>query len=234
MKSLKTTARLTGLGYLIIFISGFFANFYTLEGMVADGNAQLTAQNIASQAQLFQLGVAAFCVMILVDILLAFPLYRLLKATSERCAKLSSFIRVVNGLIFMLALIYLFKIVPLAQNGATALEGSVLELLANFNTMWNVGLLFFGVHLMMLGGLLVRSYHFPSLIGLLIQIAGLAYLADSGAQLFLPNYQDYQSLFEILVIGGGVVGEFSLTLWLLIKGVRNGKEFSGGQVAQVT
>lgn len=70
MKSLKTTARWTGLGYLIIFISGFFANFYTLKGMMADGNAQLTVQNIASQSKLFQLGVASFCIMIFVDILL--------------------------------------------------------------------------------------------------------------------------------------------------------------------
>ncbi len=233
MKSLKTTARWTGLGYLIIFISGFFANFYTLEGMMADGNAQLTALNIASQTNLFQLGIASFCIMIVLDILLAFPLYRLLKTTSEKCAKLSSFIRVINGLVFMVALVYLFKIIPLAENGATALEGSVLELLADFNTMWNVGLLFFGVHLLILGWLLVRSQDFPGLIGFLLQLAGLAYLADSGAQLFLPNYQDYQTLFEMLVIGGGVIGEFSLTLWLLIKGVRYEKEFTRGSDAQV-
>lgn len=233
MRSLKSTARWTGLGYLTIFISGFFANFYTLENMVVDGNALLTAQNIVAQIRQFKLGVAAFSVMIVVDILLAFPLYRLLKATSEKCAKLSSFIRVVNGLLFIVALVHLFEIIPLAQNDASALEGSVMGLLADFNFMWNVGLLFFGAHLLMLGGLLVRSYHFPSLIGLLIQIAGLTYLADSGAQLFLPNYQSYQAVFEMLVISGGVIGEFSLTLWLLIKGVRNGKELTGGSVAQV-
>ncbi len=231
MKSLKTTARWTGLGYLVIFISGLFANFYTLEGMMVDGNAKLTAQNIVAQTNLFQLGVASFCIMILVDILLAFPLYRLLKVTSEKCAKISALIRVANGLVFIVALVYLFKIIPLAEDGATTLEGSVLELLADFNTMWNVGLLFFGVHLLLLGWLIVKSMHFPSLIGLLIQIAGISYLTDSSAQLLLPNYKDYQALFEMLVIGGGVIGEFSLTLWLVVKGVQKNKYYPRLQTA---
>lgn len=226
MKSLKTTARLTGLGYLIIFISGFFANFYTLEGMVVDGNAQLTAQNIASQIGLFQLGVASFSIMILVDILLAFPLYRLLKSTSRKCAKVSSIIRVINGLVFMVALVHLFEIIPLAQVGHAALESQVVPLLEDFNTFWNIGLLFFGAHLLMLGWLVFQSVHFPRIIGLLLQFAGIAYIADSGAQLFLTDYHNYQALFEMLVIGGGVIGEFSLTLWLLIKGVRKVKDFA--------
>ncbi len=232
MKSPKTTARLTGLGYLIIFISGFFANFYTLEGMIVDGNAQLTAQNIASQIELFQLGVASFSIMILVDILLAFPLYRLLKSTDKKWAKASSIIRVINGMVFLVALAHLFEIIPLAQNGAIAAEGSVMDLLEEFNTMWNIGLLFFGVHVLILGWLIFQSVHFPGIIGLLLQFAGIAYLTDSGAQLILPYYQDYQTLFEIMVIGGGVIGEFSLTLWLLIKGVKELKEFTNTMAGQ--
>lgn len=231
MKSLKTTARLTGLGYLIIFISGFFANFYTLEGMLADGNPQLTTENITTQIALFQLGVGAFSLMILVDIVLALPLYQLLKSAHRNWAKASSVIRVINGLVFIMALVNLFEIISIAQSGTTAAT-SVMSLLEDFNTMWNVGLLFFGTHLLMLGWLVVRSTNFPGLIGLLIQIAGLAYLADSGAQLFLPNYQDFQPLFEILVIGGGVIGEFSFTLWLLIKGVRTAKEHQSFQAVQ--
>lgn len=232
MKSLKTTARWTGLGYLIIFTSGFFANFYTLESILVDGNAQLTAENIASQTQLFQWGVASFSIMIIVDILLAFPLYQLLKSTSDKWARISSAVRIINGLVFILALVNLFEIIPLAQEGRMALESSVMILLHDFNSLWNVGLLFFGAHLLLLGSLVIKSVRFPALIGLLLQVAGLAYLADSGANLFLPNYEDFQVLFEMLVIGGGVIGEFSLTLWLLIKGVRGTAGISGPATVQ--
>lgn len=220
MKSLKTIARLTGLEYLIIFVSGFFANFYTLESMIVDGNAQLTAENIMTQFSQFKMGVAAFSLMVLVDIILAFPLYQLLKSESEKLATTSSVLRLINGAIFAMALFSLFDVATLAANTEVALEDQVLPLLDQFNMVWNIGLLFFGAHLLLLGLLIFRSVSFPRIIGVLIQIAGVAYLADSGAQLFLSNYKDYQGLFEMLVISGGVIGEFSLTLFLLIKGVR--------------
>lgn len=231
MKPLKNTARLTGLGYLIIFISGFFANFYTLEGMVADGNPQLTTENIVTQIGLFQLGVASFSLMILVDIVLAFPLYQLLKSAHKNLAKASSVIRVINGLVFILALANLFKIIPMAKNG-TAAASVVMILLEDFNTMWNVGLLFFGAHLLLLGWLTIRSVHFPKIIGALVLLAAAAYLLDSGAQLFLSNYAQYQSILEMLVVGGGVIGEFSLTLWLLIKGIKSDRKENLTQPSQ--
>ncbi|MCB0561185.1 MAG: DUF4386 family protein, partial [Phaeodactylibacter sp.] len=46
MKSLDRIARTAGLGYLIIFITGFFANFFVLEGLVVDGDAAATFANI--------------------------------------------------------------------------------------------------------------------------------------------------------------------------------------------
>lgn len=79
MKSLKTTARLTGLGYLVIFITGFFANFYTLESMMVDNDAQMTASNIISQLAQYRMGMLSFSIMVLMDIILAVPLYQLLK-----------------------------------------------------------------------------------------------------------------------------------------------------------
>jgi hypothetical protein len=220
MKSLKVTARLTGLGYLIIFITGFFANFYTLESMVVDGNAHLTAENIKAQLSQFQIGLAAFSLMVLVDIILAYPLFKLLKSEDKQMAITSSTLRLTNGAFFAWALVSLFKIGHLAQNAPNDIVNHVLPLLAQFNQIWNIGLLFFGAHLLLLGWLVFKSPSFPKVIGVLLQLAGVAYLVDSGAQLLLSNYNDYKSLFEIIVIGGGVIGEFSLTLWLLIKGIR--------------
>jgi uncharacterized membrane protein len=220
MKSLKTTARLTGLGYLIIFFSGFFANFYTLESMVVDGHALLTAVNIIDQLSQFQMGMVAFSIMVLVDIILAFPLYKLLNTESERMATISSILRFINGVLFSIALFSLINIVSLAKNSPQDLAGHVEGLLNQFNMIWNIGLLFFGAHLLLLGWLILKSVNFPRMIGLLLQIAGFAYLADSGAQLFFSNYDAYKGIFEVLVISGGVIGEFSLTLFLLIKGIR--------------
>ncbi|MFZ6052579.1 DUF4386 domain-containing protein [Halocola ammonii] len=218
MKNMNTTARLTGLGYLIIFLTGFFANFYTLESLVVSRDATTTALNIASNQSLYEMGVAAFTLMVLVDIILAFPLYQLLKSVNEKLARLSSALRLINGAVFAVALISLYRIALLAKGGAETLETTVMPLIQNFDAIWNLGLLFFGVHLLLLGWLIFKAINFPKIIGLFLLVAGAGYLIDSGARLYLPSYDQFKDIFEMIVVIPGVVGEFSLTLWLLIKG----------------
>jgi hypothetical protein len=43
MTSLNNIAKIAGAGYLVIFISGIFANFFVLEGLVVSGDAAATA-----------------------------------------------------------------------------------------------------------------------------------------------------------------------------------------------
>ena len=52
-------------------------------------------------------------------------------------------------------------------------------------------------------------------------IGALGYLTDSFAQFLLLNYADYKAVFEMIVVIPGVVGEFSFTVWLLVKGVKS-------------
>lgn len=209
------------MGYLIIFITGFFANFFVLEGMVVDGDAASTTNNIAGQMSTFRWGALAFLIMVIVDVLLAGPLYTLLADVNRNRARLSSWLRLVNGTIFGVALFNLFGIIRLLEaGGPTGPEGpsGVMQYLAAFDLTWLIGLVFFGLHLLLLGNLVVRSSRFPKAIGYLLMLAGSGYLADSFAQLLLPSYGDFQMIFEMAVIIPGILGEFSLTLWLLIKG----------------
>ena len=227
MDSLKKIARLTGIGYLIIFITGFFANFFVLEGLMVQGDAMATSANIGAHLMQFRWGIASFLVMVVVDVLLVWPLYLLLKPVDKHLAHLSSGLRLVNGAIFAVALFNLFGVLqlyaPADYLGAfepEMLQARVLFLLDAFNHTWLIGLVFFGMHLGFLGYLVYRSGYLPRVLGPLLGLAALGYLIDSFAQFMLPNYADHQSLFEMMVVIPGVVGEFSLTAWLLIKGVK--------------
>ncbi|MCF8395215.1 MAG: DUF4386 domain-containing protein [Melioribacteraceae bacterium] len=226
MKELNIIARLTGLGYLIIFITGFYANFFVLEGMLIDGDISQTTTNILNNSIKFNWGVYAFLLMVIVDILLAYPLYILIRSVDKNQSIFSSILRVVNGVIFGIALFNLFEIQKIAYRFNTnavllkeELENQVIFLLDKFDHIWLVGLLFFGLHLFILGKLIFSSDYFPKTIGVLLQIAAFGYLVDSCAQLLMHNYAEYKELFEMIVIIPGVLGEFSLTIWLLVKGI---------------
>jgi hypothetical protein len=75
----------------------------------------------------------------------------------------------------------------------------------------NLGLVFFGLHCLGVGYLVVRSTFLPRIIGALMLLAGFGWLT-----FLLPPLAQSLAPFNMLP---GAVGELSLTLWLLIKGV---------------
>jgi hypothetical protein len=217
------TSRITGIGYFVIFLTGIYANFVVLEGLMSDGDSATTSANILHQFDQFRWGFLSFIVMVLVDILLAIPLYRLLKPVHQQQAMLSSVLRVINGGIFFVALQSLFEVMHLYSGAGETnpeMAARTLALMERFSDIWMVGLIFFGLHLFVLGRLIFRAGYLPRVIGILLQLAAIGYLVDSFARFLLPSYPELQPWFEIASLIPGVVGEFSLTLWLLIKAPR--------------
>ncbi len=79
--------------------------------------------------------------------------------------------------------------------------------------------MFFGIHCILLGILIYRSGYLPKLLGMLLAIAGLIYVADSLADIAVPICsQDTHAIFVF-----GFVAELSLCLGLLTKGVNISK-----------
>jgi hypothetical protein len=81
---------------------------------------------------------------------------------------------------------------------------------------YGIALIFFGCECIVLGYLILRSGFFPRTIGLLMQIAGVCYLTNSFALILSPALADM--LFPAVLIPA-FIGEASLCLWLIVKGV---------------
>ncbi len=220
MNNIKSIARLTGVGYLGIFVTGFFANFFVLEGLVNWENMNITALNFINNPNQFYQGLAAFCLMIMLDISLSYPLYKLLKNENKKWAMISSCLRLVNGLYFFYALSFLVDLACELHQKPFDLEINIGELLLAFNKHWAIGLIIFGLHLLVLGNLVRKSVKFPSIIGLFLSLAGVGYLLDSSAQLGFFQDEVIKDLFANMVVMAGTLGELSFTIFLLIKGVK--------------
>lgn len=215
MRNLNIISRLTGIGYLIIFISGFFANFFVLESFYIQDNPEQTLTNISQNIGLFEAGILSFVIMVLVDAILSWPLFVILKDVNKNLAATSSYLRLVNAIIFGIALFQLFSIHDATVN--TANPEQIMQHYDTFQFIWNIGLVLFGMHLLLLGYLIYKSENITKVIGVLLIIAGVSYLLDSVAILALDNYNDYKDILGNMVIIGGILGEFSLTIRLLVK-----------------
>ena len=79
-----------------------------------------------------------------------------------------------------------------------------------------LGMVFFGLHLGVLGFLVYRSGFLPRMLGILMVVSALGYLADSFTKFVVPQNAD---TLAMVVIVTALIGELPLTLWLLVKGV---------------
>jgi hypothetical protein len=223
----RTVARIAGFGYLIIFITGIFANFFVLQNLIVLGNAAATANNIMDSEWLFRVGILSFIIMVIFDILVAWALYILLKPVNMNLSLLAAWLRLVNASIFGIALFNLFGVLQLLSGAdyltvfeTAQLQAQVTLFLNMFNDTWLIGLVFFGLHLLILGYLIFKSAFIPRILGILLIVAALGYMIDSFANFLLPNYADYETIFLLIVVVPGIIGELSFTFWLLLKGAK--------------
>lgn len=220
MQIMKQLAKISGISYLLIFLFGFYANFAVLESLIDPNSPTITATNFLNTHGQFRYGLIGFALMLIFDLILVWSLFGLTKPTNKHRSYLASIFRLLHALFFAVGLSKLWKIYQLTTpfRNTINVEDTITELLASFDTLWTIGLTLFGVHLIILGSLFLKSIKFPKVLGILLILAGSTYIIDGVAKLSLSNYLDYKDTFEIIVILPTVIGELSLTLWLLIKG----------------
>ncbi len=214
-----------GIGYVIIFITGIFANFGVLETMRDPNSLLNTYSNLKNGQDLLLMGILSFVIMLIADLVVTLVLCKLFHEADPKRNTRSSTFRMINVIFFAIALYFLYDAYSLLQGGTT--PANELEMAANvdsalntFDTLWLIGLIFFGIHLALLSKVLCNSKKIHRSISALLFIAGVGYVADSCLQLFYSDYASISHVSTIIVVLPGLIGELSLTFWLLIKGGR--------------
>ncbi len=222
--SLRKVAIAAGVLLLLMFIPTFFANFFVIEGLIVPGDAATTADNIMANMLQFRMAIFSFIIVIVLDVGVAWLLYVLLKPVSKNLSLLAAWGRLVYSAILRIALLNLVIALRLICVG-TYLPGfgtdqlytQVLLSVNAFSDGWAIGSIFFFLHLLFLGYLILKSGYIPKILGILLIIASFTYLINNVADLLIPNYENYVIIFYILAIPSAL-GEIILALWLLSKG----------------
>lgn len=217
-------ARIGGFLYLIIMFAGFFAEGYVRGSLIASGDPATTAHNILASEQLYRLGGAVEFVTLFCDVVVALVLYNLLKPVNRSLALLAAFFRLVFTSIY--AVLSLTHFAPLILLGGAsylnAFSTNQLQALAYFSLSlhsigYNISLVFFGIHCVLVGGLIAASSFLPRTIGALLAIAGACYLVNSLTNFISPALAPM--LFPYIMLPG-LAAEGSLALWLFVIGVK--------------
>lgn len=222
---LSLHARVAGLGYLVIIVTGIFSEVVVRGSLIAPGDAAVTASNIAASEVLFRSGLASELVMLTADVVVAFALYVLFEQVSRGLAMLAAFLRLAHAAVVGANLLNTYLPLLLLGDAAymTAFDPGQLHALASMYLElhaygYALGLVFFGAHCLVLGALVLRSGFVPRALGVLLTIAGVGYLADTFGRTLLTDYAAWETLFGVVVFVPAVVAELSFAVWLVWKG----------------
>ena len=156
----------------------------------------------------------------ILDLLVAWALYVLLKPVNKSLSLLAAWFRMVYAamlgaaqLNLVIVLLLLSGTNYLAVFETNQLNAQVLLFLNAYNDFWSIALIVFGFHLLIVGYLVFKSGYIPRIMGVLLIVAGLGYPIANFAKLLFPNFD----VSIIMVVGWG---ELLFMFWLLFKGAK--------------
>jgi hypothetical protein len=159
------------------------------------------------------------------DVVIAWALYVFFRTVSRDVSLLAAWFRLAYTVLLGVALVASLIVLELLSDGAYAQtlgsgpRDAHVQLFAGaFDAAWLMGLALFGVHLALLGYLAVRSGFMPRALGAVLGLAGAAYVLDTFAHALLSNYDDFETVFLVIVAAPSIVAELWLALWLLLRG----------------
>jgi hypothetical protein len=211
----KLMGRMLGLGYLLMLASGFDL-FYVLAKLYVRGDAAATAASIQAHEELFLAGFAGALIGVAASLVVTALFYRLYEPVDRTLSLCAAWFGVAGCVIQGIALVFhLMPWLVLADQpylSALSLEqrqALAFLLLRSYGQAYNIGLVFFGFHLLQLAYLTFRSTFLPGWLGALVALG-------AGWLVFLyPPLAQATSRWVVFAS----LGEVLLVLWLAVKGV---------------
>ncbi len=202
-----------------MFALAIFANFVVREGLVEQDNAAATVANITESIGLYRLGLVAFLSIFVLDGVIAWALHMVFRNTDRDLSLAAAWFRLIYTALLGVGLVWLFQ-VPAIVNGPSYLASDQIAAqtmlaIESFDSAWQIGLAAFGIHLVLLGVLVVRSGLMPRSLGYILAAAGVAYVIDTVAQGVLGDYDAVAGVLLVIVALPSMVGEGWIGLSLL-------------------
>lgn len=192
--------KITGIALILMTLIALFSFGIVFSQLVSD--AGITIHDSAENLQLFKLGNIGWISIIILDLIVTWSIYAYTQPMSRK-AFLAAFLRLLYTIILSISVYQLIL--------ATHPSHDVFALINNFETIWSLGLIVFGLHLIFIG--LSIKKHLPKWLEWLLYIAGLSYILIH----FLTYIGVDIATLEIILALPMTLGELGFGLYIMIK-----------------
>lgn len=225
MNSPKRLARVAGVLYLLVAITGGFAQFVRVAKAYVPGHAATTARNVVANSGLVRMSFIADLVDATVFVFLALTLYLLLRHVNINAAGAMVVLVAIAAAIEALNLVFQFAGLRVATDpsyvAAFGIAGANALVLLLFDIQhygYLIDQIFFGLWLVPLGYLAYTSQMFPRALGGLLIVGGACYLVGLLGAFLVPQVGETINASVTIV---SAIAELWMVGYLLVIGVRS-------------
>ncbi len=194
-------SKLSGLSLIIMALAAGYAYGFVFNHFYVPNNPSQTVNNILALRPLFFSGVAAWCLILISDLIVSYGFYRFLKPIRPHYAIASGLLRLIYSLFLAVAIIFLFT-----------------YSMDRFLVFWSMGLFILGFHLIITGLGSLYAPNIPKVFGFLLILAGSGYSLIHGLENFIPQAEALAASLEMVLAIPMTIGELSFGVWLLVRG----------------
>ena len=218
---LHRTARTTGLLYLAFFITGILGSMLVRGQLFAADDPQGTLSNLMQHGSLARVGIVLELGIVLTQALTALWFYRLFRSVDTWAAGALAAFGMVNAVAILGSAALLATALDVAGDASLAAPGgaaATVELLYVVSGhLWGVAGMFFGLWLIPMGWLVVRSRWLPMPLGWILIAGGAGYVVSAFVSYAFPN----SDLAAQLLTGPATIGEIWIMGYLITVGIRD-------------
>lgn len=222
----KKLARIAGLLYLGVVLTGIFSLAYVPSKLIVTDNAALTYKNIASSEILFRFWIVTGLLCYIFFLFLPLALYKLLKPVNENYARLMVILAFMSVPVYFLNVQNQFSILSLLSDtknhfglSAEQIQSQVMLYIDQYKNGMRIVHIFSGLWLFPFGYLVFKSGFLPKILGILLMLGCFGYLINFLGNTLIPDYSKLGISSYISLPAS--IGEIGACLWLLIMGAKD-------------
>lgn len=215
MHPLSRTARLTGAFYLGLAITGMLGFLVIRPQVFTTGDSASVLEALSGNLPLARAGLLLELGIVVTQVLTALWFFKLFRGVNSFAAGSLATLGLMNAVAILGSAASLSTAIQLAESTSAdaAVQASLLIVLSE--GFWAAGVVFFGAWLMPMGLLVLQSGFAWRWIGWVLVVGGIGYIASIVLVTLAP---ETTTVADLLVIPA-TIGEFSIMLSLLIRGV---------------
>lgn len=211
------TARMTGVWYLLLAISGMIG-FLILHGKIyVSGDISKTVANLSEHETLARIRLLMEFAIVVSQAVAAVYFFKLFKDINHFASWALAAWGMMNAGLIMISAIAMGGAINVATSELALTDKMIMvqifdQFIAN---AWGMGSLFFGLWLIPMGYAVVSSQRMPVWLGRILMLGGVGYILSA-----FTNYIGLDGAWVGLLPLLATVGEFWMIAYLLIYGIR--------------